>query len=356
MLAALFGALLVVSLGTALQFREIATSATELLGPDARLLETAAEMQRLLGAPERGVAFEQAFRAQLDQLDDAQTTAAEQALAAELHARFAQLLESIAEGGDVRSDERLVAEGVAALTARVGREATTSADAVASQAMTAAVGLSVLSMLTLVLGGGALRTTRRGFLRRLIELDQAAIDICQGDEARRVAPEGDDELARLAKALNFALDARDRCDAAMHGRNRELRALLVALLRRWPTPAAITGIDGDVLASTLSGDAEQQLHSLAPQVRKAAGILLSRGFVSASELETDVSFAGGDVVRIRALALGEQRVVGWLAEFEDPSKKVRPVSAAQGAHSSSAEPPPSPPSDDTTPARPDELR
>jgi hypothetical protein len=340
MLAALFGALLVVSLGTALQFREIATSAAELLGPDARLLEAAAEMQRLLGAPERGLAFEQAFRAQLERLDDAETTDTERALAAELHASFEQLIEAIGEAGDVSSDEQLVAQGVASLTTQVGREATSSADTVASQAMTAAVGLSVLSVLVLVLGGGVLRTTRRGFLRRLMDLDQAAIDICQGDEARRVATEGDDELARLAKALNFALDERDRCDAAMHGRNRELRALLVALLRRWPRPAAITGIDGDVLASTLTGDAERQLHSLAPQVRKAAGILLSRGFVSASELETHVSFAGGNLVHIRALALGEQRVVGWLAEF----------SPAQVARSSTAEPPPSPPSDDTTPA------
>ena len=198
-----------------------------------------------------------------------------------------------------------------------------STDAVVTRATTAAIGLAVIGVIGLAVSAGAFRSLRRGFLRRLTELDQAALDIQQGDEARRVSLEGDDELDRIGRALNFALDLRERNVAEMRGRNREIRAVLVAFLRQWPRPVAITGIDGEVIASTLAADDEAKLRSLTPQVRKAASTLLSRGFVSAGELATDVSFAEGSVVHIRALALGEQRIVGWLAEFDQPTTGPR---------------------------------
>lgn len=328
-LGALFGALLVVSLGTALQFREIAVSAVELLGPDARLLEAAAEMQRLLGGQERGAEFDRAFRIQLERVDQAPTTEHERELAEQLRVAFEQLSERRAAGASTEADERAVEQAVAVFTAAVGREATQSADAIASRATTAAIGLGILGLFGLAVGAGAFRTLRQGFLRRLTELDQAGAEIQQGDGARRVPIDGDDELARIGQALNHALDLRDREEATMRGRNREMRALLVALLRQWPTPVAVTGIDGEVLASTLSKDDEQRLRSLTPQVRKAASILLSRGFASAAELATDVSFADGVVVHIRALALGEQRIVGWLAEFTASARGAAPQKAVE---------------------------
>jgi hypothetical protein len=101
----------------------------------------------------------------------------------------------------------------------------------------------------------------------------------------------------------------------MQGRNRELRALLVGLLHRWPKAAAVTGIDGELIVSTLSADQEEALRSISPQVRAAARTLLSRKFLSAEELTTDLRIAGKHAVSLRALALGEQRIVGWLAEF-----------------------------------------
>ena len=314
-LGALFGALLVLSLGTALQFREIAISTAEQLGPDARLLESAAEMQRLLGSADRGPAFEASFRTQLDYLAEADTTEAERELALAVQEAFEQLLASGKGGVAGAPEEQAIEEAVAVFTAQVGREATQSAETVASQATTAAVGLGIAGVLALAVAAGVFRTVSRRFLQRLTALDRAAVDIQQGDGARRASPEGDDELARIARTLNFVLDLRDETDAEMSGRNRVVRALLVALLRRWPESAAILGIDGGLLASTLSGDAEGRIRSLTPQLRKAAGILLSRGFVSPAELETDVSFEDGSAVRIRALVLDEQRFVGWLAEF-----------------------------------------
>jgi hypothetical protein len=314
-LAALFGALLVVSLGTALQFREIAVSVTDGWGADARVLEAVVEIRQLLDAAERGSEFERAFRAQLELLDREPATERERELVTELRRAFEQLIEHRDLGALTAADERAIEQAVARLWADAAQQATRSADTIASGATNAAIGLGILGVLGLAVGAGAFRTIRRGFLRRLGDLDRASVDIQQVDRARRVAIESDDELARIAAALNLALDRSDRSHAEMHGRNREIRALLVALLQQWSRPVAITGIDGELIASTLSVTDEQRLRSLTPQVRKAASILISRGFASAADLETDVSFAGGDILHIRALALGEQRIVGWLAEF-----------------------------------------
>jgi len=314
-LAAVFGALLVISVGTALQFRQIAVSADEFLGPDARLLEAGAEMQQLLGGSARGPAFEQAFKAKLSQIEDAETSVAEQELAAQLRASFELLMAQYQVTDQAYLEEKALAEAVAVFTNQVGHEATQSAEMVASQASTAAVALSLLGVITLIAGAGVYRMVRSVLLRRLTDLDQAAVDIVQGDSSRRVAVDGTDELARIGHALNSTLDLRDRGDAEMRGRNREVRALLVALLREWPRSAAITGIDGELLVSTLSTEEEERLRSLTPQVRKAASILLSRGFASAAELSTDISFPDNTALKIRALALGEQRIVGWFAEF-----------------------------------------
>lgn len=314
-LAALFGALLIISIGTALQFRQIAVSAEDLLGPDARLLEAAAEMQRLLGGSARGPAFEQAFRGQLAEIEDAETTYDEQQFAAEINIAFEELMAQYQVTEQSYLEEKTLAEAVGAFTAQVGREATQSAEIMASHATNAAVALGMLGVIALIAGAGVFRNVRSVLLQRLTALDQAAVDIHQGDSGRRVAVEGTDEIARIGHALNSALDLRDRGDAEMRGRNREVRALLVALLREWPRAAAITGIDGELIVSTLSTEEEERLRSLTPQVRKAASILLSRGFVAAAELSTDISFPDGSALKIRALALGEQRIVGWFAEF-----------------------------------------
>jgi hypothetical protein len=203
--------------------------------------------------------------------------------------------------------------------------ATAAGDAIASQATTAAVGLGLVGVLALLAGALVTRAFQTGFLDRLYELELAALDIEQGDDARRVPVLGDDELARIARALNLALDNHDRDVAELRGRNREMRALLVALLRQWDGSVAITGIDGELLASTLLPEDEQRLRDLTPQLRKAASLLLARGFVSPSELTTDITFAAGGVLHIRALALGEQRIVGWLAAFDDVRRTELPA-------------------------------
>ncbi|MFV8754929.1 hypothetical protein ACNOYE_30645 [Nannocystaceae bacterium ST9] len=216
--------------------------------------------------------------------------------------------------------------------ARVGREPEL-AEQLVTQANAAALGLGITGVLVLLVGVGVSRVIRASLIDRVVAMDQAAGEILQGDAARRVAIGGSDELARIARALDFVLDQRDRSDAEMRGHNREVRALLVALLRQWPKPAAVTGIDGEIIVSTLTSDAEEVLRSLTPRVRAAAKILLSRGFASASELSTVVNTGTGHVAQVQALALGEQRIVGWLAVFSEASKAVESDPLEQPASS-----------------------
>jgi hypothetical protein len=187
----------------------------------------------------------------------------------------------------------------------------------ADQANTAALGLALTGLVVLVLGVSVFRTLRQHLLDRLATLDIAASEVLQGDRTRRLSLEGSDELARIADTLDLLLDHGDRREAELRGHNREARALLVALLHQSPKPSAITGLDGEIIVSTLSADAEEVLRTLTPRVRSAAKILLSRGFVTASELSTEINTGLGHRLRVQALTLGERRIVGWLAVFDE---------------------------------------
>jgi HAMP domain-containing protein len=190
-----------------------------------------------------------------------------------------------------------------------------TADMVRNEAATAAIGLGILGAVVLLAGAWISRTIRVVVLDRLEAIEEAAKAIRRGESTRRVGSDGDDELGRVAAAIDYVLDLRNTTESAMHGRNSELRALLVALLQNWPRQAAVTGLDGEIIVSTLALEQEGALRSVTPQLRAAARILLSRKFVSAAELTTDLRVDETHAFAIKALALGEQRIVGWIAEF-----------------------------------------
>ncbi len=313
LLSALLGALLVVTVGAALQFREVSTLTDEVLGPDARMLAAAAEMQRLLGEPDRSAEFETAFREQLDRLFELDTTPEGQ----EVVQSVADAFETwAASSRDARAEveEGVIRDAVADLVVVTAEQAGRTAESVRNEAIRTAIGLGILAAAVLVFGAWVTRSVRVSLLDRLEAIDAALTSIRRGDSSRRLGLGGDDELGRLAAALDHVLDLRDRAESAMQGRNSELRAMLVALLDRWPRPGAITGIDGEIIASTLSEDQERALRSVTPQLRAAARTLLSRKFVSASELATDLRVDAQHSFAIRALALGEQRILGWVAD------------------------------------------
>jgi HAMP domain len=205
----------------------------------------------------------------------------------------------------------VLAEGIAAGEAAEGALA-----AMRSDARTSAVGLGILGAVVLVLGVWASRATRVRIFDRLARIERTALAISSGDVTRRVGDGGTDELARVGAALDLVLDLRDRGEAAVRGRNRELRALLVGLLRQWPHPVAVAGIDGEIIVSTLSPVQDEAFGSITPELRQAARTLLSRGFLSAGELTTEIRTDARHWVRIRALTVGDQRLVGWLVHVE----------------------------------------
>ena len=210
-----------------------------------------------------------------------------------------------------------LAEGIAA-----GERGVEELETLRSEALTSAAGLGILGGLVLVLGAWVSRSARVRILERLARIEQTAAAIQVGDVTRRVGDRGADELARVAAALDVVLDLRDRDEAAAQGRNRELRAVLVALLREWPHPVAIAGIDGEILVSTLSFEEDEAFGSITPELRKAARTLLSRRFLSPAELATEIRTDSRHWVRVRALTVGGERMVGWLVRVDPDGEAV----------------------------------
>jgi hypothetical protein len=207
-----------------------------------------------------------------------------------------------------------------------GEQGLEAVETLRSEALTSAVGLGILGGAMLVLGAWVFRSAHARILERLARIEQTAAAIQTGDVARRVGDRGSDELARVAAALDAVLDLREHDEAAARGRNRELRAVLVGVLRQWSHPVAIAGIDGEIIVSTLSPEEDEAFGSITPELRKAARTLLSRRFLSPAELSTEIRTDSQHWVRVCALTVGEQRMVGWLVRVEaDAGRQNRPA-------------------------------
>jgi len=196
-------------------------------------------------------------------------------------------------------------------------------DAASRSAIEGAVLLGVLVTIALLSLGFLSRSLQRDVLGRLTEVGHVTEAIAAGDRRRRVRDFYQDELGLVARQLNAALDRQHELESQMQGRLLEQRRVLVGLLNQWPTPAAMIGIDGELVASTLTADDEAELHRLTPRVRMAAKVLMTRRFVKAEELAADIKASDGRrVVQIRALASGDNQIAGWLASFVRPRTRA----------------------------------
>ena len=196
-------------------------------------------------------------------------------------------------------------------------------DAASRSAIEGAVLLGVLVTIALLSLGFLSRSLQRDVLGRLTEVGHVTEAIAAGDRRRRVRDFYQDELGLVARQLNAALDRQHELESQMQGRLLEQRRVLVGLLNQWPTPAAMIGIDGELVASTLTVDDEAELHRLTPRVRMAAKVLMTRRFVKAEELAADIKASDGlRVVQIRALASGDNQIAGWLASFVRPRTRA----------------------------------
>jgi len=196
-------------------------------------------------------------------------------------------------------------------------------DEASRSAIEGAVLLGVLVTIALLSLGFLSRSLQRDVLGRLTEVGHVTEAIAAGDRRRRVRDFYQDELGLVARQLNAALDRQHELESQMQGRLLEQRRVLVGLLNQWPTPAAMIGIDGELVASTLTVDDEAELHRLTPRVRMAAKVLMTRRFVKAEELAADIKASDGKrVVQIRALASGDNQIAGWLASFVRPRTRA----------------------------------
>ena len=302
--------LLAVAVGTALELQQVSRVSAELNRRDLVLVRTSAEMLTALHQPPSLVSTEE-FGVALARAEFA-AAGDDGEFLERVRSRLSSLSNDSEQGEAGRAAAR---SALVALLLRASQRTDDALAQIESEALAIAIGLGVLSALVLLAGMWPPRILRVHLFDPLQELNQAVRAAGAGEGLRRVTLRPDGELGQLAQALNHLLDERDRETGELRGRLREVRALLAAVLHRWPHPASVTGLDGEVIVSTLAQEEEQALLNLTPQIRSAARAILSRGFASAEELNTDIKLPSGRRVRLQSLALGERRMVGWLATF-----------------------------------------
>jgi HAMP domain-containing protein len=258
-------------------------------------------------------------RVTLDAIDEefAEYRKARDALLAQVHEDSLTAAEEY--GGATRSAFLTLKDEVHRYLARKKEALKHANDEASRTAVEGAVLLGVMVTVALLSLGFLSRSLQRDVLGRLSEVGHVTEAIAAGDRRRRVRDFYHDELGLVARQLNAALDRQHELESQMQGRLLEQRRVLVGLLNQWPTPGAMIGIDGELVASTLTADDELELGRLTPRVRAAAKVLMTRRFVKAEELAADIKASDGvRVVRMRALASGDNQIVGWLATFDRP--------------------------------------
>jgi HAMP domain-containing protein len=239
----------------------------------------------------------------------------------ELHAMHARRFERVAFEEVSAAAESLteIEQHASALLRRMHRELQAAGVEARARARVATHVLGVLmviGLLSYLVLARMLQNLLLGRVQGLVEVTDA---IAAGERKRRADATIDDELGRVARFINQALDHEQRIAALAQGRLAEQRELLVSLVRRLDHPTTVVGIDGAIIASTMSVQEQASLETLTPEIRRAAKVLLDRKFLSADELTTEVlERSTGRAFSIRALAGGPGRVVGWLATSTTP--------------------------------------
>ncbi|MFH1434716.1 MAG: HAMP domain-containing protein [Pseudomonadota bacterium] len=158
---------------------------------------------------------------------------------------------------------------------------------------------------------------RKHVLNPLAELADFSEDFSQGKSRRRLTVRGNDEIGRTARNINRILDSLDAREAQYDGRQSVLRQLLLALLDAFREPTAAVGLDGMLLASTMTQAGEDALLALIPQIRKRGEALLDdRGEAGDARVEFEEAGGAGRKVRVQLLRAQGKQPVGWLVIFQ----------------------------------------
>ena len=210
----------------------------------------------------------------------------------------------------VKAQVRALADVNEAAMVAAGERARRSADRSGAW-VGALASVALLSLLVLS------RRLQRDVLGRLSRLGRAAGELAPGERTRRPAVDGDDELGRIARRLNEALDAVDAERSRADGLVAQSRQILLGLLAAWPEPAAVLALDGRLVASTLPPADEQRVCDLAAAALRAA-----------EETPRPLTLPDGAWRLVPLLAAGV-RQAGWLVAATTPaaSTSSRPRSA-----------------------------
>ncbi|MEP0774244.1 MAG: HAMP domain-containing protein [Acidobacteriota bacterium] len=145
----------------------------------------------------------------------------------------------------------------------------------------------------------------------LAGLREAAESMAGGDTQRRLPRQVDNELGQLAALLNTVLDERDSAVGRTQGVLAQQRQLVLAVLVSLGEPAALIGLDGAIIASTLGDDETQRLIASESELRAA--------WRSLSEAQRShpltLNLRTGQPVQLRLLLSPPDRALGWLVRF-----------------------------------------
>jgi methyl-accepting chemotaxis protein len=165
--------------------------------------------------------------------------------------------------------------------------------------------LALLVLLALFSLAFLSRALNRVLLDRLDELATVAEAIAGGSFNRRAATHYPDELGAVARQLNAVLDREQQIQNAMEGRTALYRDLLIGLLGALPGPAAVIGLDGRLLASTLDAGTNHEIENAASRL---SGIDRDAD-EAAIELENGA-------LQLRLLCAPAERPLAWMATID----------------------------------------
>lgn len=332
-------AMLVVSAaGSALAFHHLGRSIATVFSENVVSLRTAtglldqlerqdsATLEALLGreaAHPRLAASDEAFRTLLAQARDNVTAPGEAAVIARIESCFVTFVAARSSLVTTRHPDPLAAyeqetlPGFAACKAAViellelNTEAIRQADRRSLRFAARASGALALLVAAALLSVGLLsRSLQEGFLGRLSRISADARAIAAGDVARRLQTGEQDELGLLASQLNAALVARDEVEDRMRGVLTQQRQVLLGMLEWLPRPAALLGLDGSLVASTMSSEIESALMQHRREIAARSG----HAAVPVRSDQELLVLDFGVKLSLTPLVAPPGRPVGWLVQ------------------------------------------
>jgi len=184
-------------------------------------------------------------------------------------------------------------------------------------AMRGSIVLGMVVALTLLSFGFMSRLLNRDLLLRLSNVNDALKDVAAGNLGRRFDPVQDDELGLLARQLNAALDAQAEVEGRMKGMLSHQRQLLLGMLGRWSERAALVGLDGMLIASTLSEDRQDIILAQREAIQNLGRAALKNATSDPQDVRFQITTGSAESLCFALLVVNRHRAVGWFVTFSE---------------------------------------